>query len=78
MSTLNSYEISTLERMVETHGKRTVLNAVYASGKDYKSCPGCEALLHESKFYIRKNGYLSGYCIECSKKNNNKKRKRKN
>ena len=70
---MNEYEKDFLKKLVEKHGKRKVLDFVYLQGEDYKVCPVCKQMLHESKYYIRRDGQLSGYCIKCSKKINNRK-----
>ncbi len=66
--TIGVRALRNLERYVTTYGKRQVLDAVNEVGSSYKECPDCEETLHESKFYVRGNGYLSGYCKICNRK----------
>ena len=37
-----------------------------------KRCPKCKKSKKEKSFYVRKNGYLSSYCMECTREDSRK------
>ena len=59
-----------LARLINKFGKAELIKMITNFGEDEKRCPICKQTLKAEKFYVRPNGHLSGYCIECAKKYN--------
>ena len=71
---MNNYYDATkhIHRAVKEIGARAVIEIAKATVPGKKFCPYCKQNLPESAFYWRSDGYLSGYCMQCTKERQRK------